>query len=386
MASIPKGLLSDGEVSERIFNHIDNKTSDKGDEVWHEPVEHYHCTTRFADEVRLLKHLPVPFCPSAAIPNVGDYVARSAAGTPLVVVRCEDGTVRAFRNACRHRGMQVAQGSGCAKYFVCAYHGWAYRLDGRLQHIPHRQGFPGLDDNHHGLKPVDATESHGLVFVTQESPIGRGALDGLDTIPKLLTPDQTIFASDENTSGVNWKLNMEANLEGLHIKTLHPESFFPYGYDNLTILESFGNNNRVTFPFRRIEKLRDTPVESRNVAGQLTYVYHLFPNVAIAVLSNHTSVTISEPLTTTSTRFITYKMTNSGEQSSETNIARAKRDAGFLADTGNQEDAAAVRAIQEGLTSGANKHFTFGHYEQSIVHFHKTLTGALENLSSGGNL
>ncbi|MGB1189268.1 MAG: hypothetical protein ACPG4A_03485, partial [Pseudomonadales bacterium] len=76
----------------------------------------------------------------------------------------------------------------------------------------------------------------------------------------------------------------------------------------------------------------------------------------------------------------------SGEQSSETNIARAKRDAGFLADTGNQEDAAAVRAIQEGLTSGANKHFTFGHYEQSIVHFHKTLTVALENLSSGGNL
>ena len=152
--------------------------------------------------------------------------------------------------------------------------GWAYRLDGSLQHIPHRQGFPGVDDAHHGLEPVDAIENHGLIFVTQDTPIGRGALEGLDEITDLLTPDQSIFSSNETTSDVNWKLNMEANLEGLHIKTTHPESFFPYGFDNLTILESFGNNSRVTFPFRRIEKLRGTPVEARNVAGQLTYVYH----------------------------------------------------------------------------------------------------------------
>ena len=82
MTTSNQGLLSDGEVTERIFAHIDHRTSDKGDVVWHEPVHHYHSSARFADEVRLLKHLPVPFCPSAAIPNVGDYVARSAAGTP----------------------------------------------------------------------------------------------------------------------------------------------------------------------------------------------------------------------------------------------------------------------------------------------------------------
>ncbi|NKB96920.1 MAG: Rieske 2Fe-2S domain-containing protein [Pseudomonadales bacterium] len=374
------GLLSDGEVAERVFDHVDNKTSDSGEKVWREPVENYHSEARFADEIRLLKHLPVPFCPSAAIPNTGDYVARIAAGTPLVVVRDEEGNVQAFRNACRHRGMQVAQGSGCTKYFVCAYHGWAYRLDGSVQHIPHREGFPDVNEDTHGLVPVEVIERHGLVFVTQEQGISRGALQGLDEIPDVLSPDQTIFASSENTGDVNWKLNMEANLEGLHIKTLHPESFFPYGYDNLNVVESFGNNNRVTFPFRRIEKLRDTPIVERNVAGQLTYVYHLFPNVVIAVLSNHTSVTISEPLTTTSTRFITYRMTNSGETSDKKNVARAKRDAGFLADTGSKEDAAAVRAIQAGLTSGANDHFTFGHYEKAIVHFHEVLSASLQGL------
>lgn len=380
MAESMDGLLNDAAVVERVLEHVDNQTSDLGDTIWHEPVENYHSMERFADELTLLKHLPVPFCPSVALPDVGSYVARVAAGTPLVVVRDEDGEVRAFRNACRHRGMQVAQGSGCVKYFVCSYHGWAYRLDGSLQHIPHREGFPDIDDESHGLVPVDVIERHGLVFVTQEPPVSPGALEGLDDIPDLLTPDQRIFASSEKTSDVNWKLNMEATLEGLHIKTTHPESFYPYGYDNLNVVECFGNNNRVTFPFRRIEKLRDTPTDLRKVAGKLTYVYHLFPNVTIAVLSNHTGVTISEPISPTRTRFINYRLTNSGEGTGNDNLARAKRDAGFVSDSGGKEDAAAVQAIQAGLTSGANQHFTFGRYEKAIVHFHQVLSNVLQGL------
>ncbi|MEM7002429.1 MAG: aromatic ring-hydroxylating dioxygenase subunit alpha [Pseudomonadota bacterium] len=373
-------LLSDNDVVERVFRHIDNQTTDTGDRVWREPVANYHDQVRFRQEVALLRHLPVPFCPSAAIPDAGSYVARVAACTPLVVVRDQNGQVRAFRNACRHRGMQVAQGTGCTKYFVCTYHGWAYRLDGSLQYIPHREGFPELDDAEHGLVAVQAEERGGLVFVTQDEPVSAGALDGLDSIPDLLQPDQTIFSSMDSTGDVNWKLNMEATLEGLHIKTTHPESFYPYGFDNLNVVESFGNNNRVTFPFRRIEKLRDVAPADRSVAGQLTYVYHLFPNVTVAVLSNHTIMTISEPLTPTQTRFVTYRLTNAGEGAGKDNVQRAKRDAGFVADSGGKEDTAAIRAIQAGLDSGANEHFIFGHYEKAIVHFHEVLSATLQGL------
>ncbi len=66
---------------------------------------------------------------------------------------------------------------------------------------------------------------------------------------------------------MNWKLFMEANLEGYHIKPTHKTTFFPYGYDNLNVVETFGRNSRVTFPFRRIEKLRALPPEQRNLAG-----------------------------------------------------------------------------------------------------------------------
>ncbi len=103
-----------------------------------EPVENYRSPERFAAELYLLRRHPTPFCPSATLPDVGSCVSREAAGTPLVAVRGADGEVNVFRNACRHRGTQVASGSGCAKAFVCGYHGWTYGLDGNLRQV--RQG------------------------------------------------------------------------------------------------------------------------------------------------------------------------------------------------------------------------------------------------------
>ena len=371
-----ESLLDDRAVAQRVLDHIDRKTTDTGTEMWREPVVNYRSEQRFSAELDLLRRLPIPFCPSAALPQAGAYVARNAAGTPLVVVRGDDGRVRAFRNACRHRGMRLAQGSGCAKAFVCGYHGWSYRLDGRLQHIPHDQGFPDVVKADHGLVPVPVEEKCGLVFVTQiPGAASEGALDGL---PDLVSSDQRIFAAHENASDVNWKLFMEANLEGYHIKPTHKATFFPYGYDNLTLIETFGRNSRVTFPFRRIEKLRALAPEQRNIAGYVTYVYHLFPNVILAVLSNHTTMSVLEPLTTGQTRFHTYRLTNRGEAVDEGPDAKATRDAEFVSDTGGKEDAAVIRGIQNGITSGANEHFTYGYFEKAIVHFHKNLHGLLD--------
>ena len=374
-------LLSDAEVIDRVFSHIDNGTTDEGDLLWQEPTSNYHSQERLDAELQLMRQVPTVFCPSAALPDPGSYVARSAAGTPLVVVRGNDGIVRGFRNACRHRGMQVAQGSGCAKVLVCSYHGWAYQLDGKLSHIPHDRGFPQVEKDNFSLVPVTVEERHGLVFVTQDEPVGRGTLENLFD---LISPEQELFEASEKIDDVNWKLNAEATLEGYHIKPTHPETFYPYGYDNLTVVELFGLNSRVTFPFRRIEKLRDVPREARRIDGLVTYTYQLYPNVTVAVLSSHTSISIAEPLSPTRTRFITYRLTNrdSGDssESQEQKLARAKRDSSFVAEQGLKEDQAAVQAIQMGLQSGANEHFTYGRFETGIAHFHKTLTDGLAKL------
>jgi phenylpropionate dioxygenase-like ring-hydroxylating dioxygenase large terminal subunit len=373
-----RGFLTDPEVAARVLEHVRARTTDVGAEVWREPVENYRSPTRFAREVEALRRCSVPFCPSAALPEPGSFVAREAAGTPLIVVRGKDGQVRAFRNACRHRGTQLAEGSGCARGFACRYHGWTYALDGALIHVPHEHGFPGLDKNLFGLVPVACEERLGLVFVTQE-PASADTASALDGLSVLVAAEQRLLASNENEVAVNWKVYLEGFIEGYHIRSTHPKSFYPYGYDNLNVVEQCGPHSRVTYPFRRIEKLVDVVPEARRVDGLLTYVYHLFPNVLVTVLSRHTNLVVLEPIAVDRTRLVTYSLTNRGADAGD--AAAAKRDAEFVNATGAIEDLQIVLAIQRSLASGANEYFTFGQFEAAIVHFHETLNAVLESRS-----
>jgi len=363
-------LLTDAQAAERIFHHIDNKTTDLGDTVWREPVESYYSPGRYEAEIALLRRLPVPYCPSAALPETGSYVARTAAGTPLLVTRGADGTVRAFINACRHRGMQVVDGAGCSKAFTCPYHAWTYNLEGALKGVPGRSGFGDLDVSEHGLVEVNAVERGGIVYVAQDGPIEQSFLDGcLD----YFAPDQVLFREDELVDEANWKLINETAQEGYHIKSLHRDSFYPYGLDNTTLVETFGANSRIIFPFRRIEKLRDVEPSERQLAGVATSVYHLFPNVSVSVLSKHTNLVILEPLSPTRTKWIIYRLVNRQTGESSISLEEAERDADFVNDFGQEEDREAARAIQETMTTRANTHVTFGYFEKAIVNFHQHL-------------
>jgi phenylpropionate dioxygenase-like ring-hydroxylating dioxygenase large terminal subunit len=369
-------LLNDQEVIERIFSHIDKSTTDLGDTVWREPVDHYQSQQRFDAEIALLKRLPVPYCPSIALPVKGSYIARKAAGTPLVVVRGVDDRVRAFINACRHRGMQVANGSGCTRSFVCPYHAWTYNLEGTLKKIPGQEGFPGVNPAEHGLVEVSAMEQGGIVYVMQEGQITPEMLENsLD----YFTPEQEMFEQGNLTDQANWKLLTETLMEGYHIKSLHKETFYPYGLDNVTLVENFGSNSRVIFPFRRIEKLRNVAPEKRRIDGLVTSVYLLFPNASVAVLSKHTSLVILEPLSPTQSQWVVYRMVNKGADGQKITVDEAKRDAIFVNESGQDEDRAVACAIQASAGSNANSHFTFGHFEKAIVNFHQSLARHLNN-------
>ena len=373
---IDSRLLSEQAVIERVFNHIDNSTTDLGDTVWREPADNYYSQARFDAEIALLKRLPVPYCPSAGLPDKGSYIARESAGTPLVVVRGLDGEVRAFINACRHRGMQVAEGSGCSRAFVCPYHAWTYNLEGNLKHIPEQEGFPGINPEQHGLVEVSARENGGVIYVMQEGEITEDMLaDCLD----YFNPDQQMFETDEMVDEANWKILNETLMEGYHIKSLHRETFYPYGLDNITLVETFGANSRVTFPFRRIEKMRDIAPDQRRIDGLVTSVYLLFPTASVSVLSKHTNLVILEPLSPSSSRWVVYRMVNRAVDGENISLQDAQRDALFVGDSGQKEDREAARAIQQSVSSNANTHFTFGHFESAIVNFHQHLTKHIDS-------
>lgn len=365
-------FLNDQEAIERIFNHIDNGTTDLGSEIWKEPVENYYTQERFNLEIKLLRSLPIPFCPSAALNENGSYIARRASGTPLLVVRGEDGQVRAFINACRHRGMKVASGSGCKKKaFVCPYHAWSYALDGTLKNVPGQDGFPNLDNAENGLVEISAAENGGIVYVQQEGEIDN---DFFKNSFNFFGAKSKLFDHGEVTDETNWKLLTETLLEGYHIKSLHKNTFYPYGLNNINIVETDGPNSRVIFPFKRIDKIREIDPIKRKLNGVATSVFHLFPNASVSVLSKHTSLTIMEPLTPSSVKTISYLVYNDKEDGEGTTLEDAKRDAQFVNESGQSEDREAARKIQETVTTAANTHLTFGFFEKAIVNFHKHLT------------
>ena len=371
-----KHLLNDDQAIDRIFTHIDNGTTDLGDTIWKEPVENYYSLERFNAEIALLRKLPIAYCPSAALPQNGSYIARNASKTPLLVVRGEDGEVRAFINACRHRGMQVANGSGCKKKaFVCPYHAWTYSLEGKLKRIPGEDGFPDLNKDDHGLVEVSAIEKGGIVYVQQDGQID---INSLEKCLDYFTDDQEMFQQGEVTDKANWKLLTETLLEGYHIKSLHRDTFYPYGLDNINLVETFGPNSRVIFPFKRIEKLRDLQPNERKIKGTVTAVYHLFPNASVSLLSKHSNLTIMEPIAPNQVKLVTYLMTNPQTKGSKANLEDARRDALFVNESGQDEDREAARAIQETVTAPANTHLTFGYFEKAIVNFHSHLSKHLD--------
>lgn len=102
--------------------------------------------------------------PTCELPKPGSYITHQVGSYGVIIVRGQDGVIRAFHNACRHRGSVLCKASrGTNPKIVCPYHQWTYELDGRL--LWARDMGPDFDANQHGLKPVHCRELQGLIYI-----------------------------------------------------------------------------------------------------------------------------------------------------------------------------------------------------------------------------
>src|SRR3989442_12262019 len=96
----------------------------------------------------------------------GQFVTANVAGEPVVVVRGNDGVLRAFFNVCRHHAAAVVtEPCGQASMLQCPYHGWRYGLDGSLKGMPEFEGVQNFDRAQNGLVPVRVETWECFVFV-----------------------------------------------------------------------------------------------------------------------------------------------------------------------------------------------------------------------------
>jgi choline monooxygenase len=371
-------VAGDVEIVRRILAHIDAGTTDEGD-AWREPVENYLDPIRFTTELEALRSYPSVYLPSAAIPKAGDHAERVAFGVPLFAVRGRDGRARVFRNSCRHRGMTLVEGPGCSQAFVCRYHGWTYRLDGTLSHVPHADAFPDLDMATRGLVEVDSREVDGLIVIGPLQAPAPGAdaamtalTDGSPWRDKLVPADRLVVVRPA-LRAMNWKVLVEQFLEGYHIRTTHKDTFYPIQYDDLNVVERFGPNSRITFPYKNIERLRDRPESTWTVGHRVTYVYHLFPNVMFATFPNQALVITIDPIDIDHTTVTIYAMVTPEVAKRASESPDDSAGARNLLNEGGVEDNEMSEGVQRGLHAGANTFVEFGTHESAIGHFHATL-------------
>lgn len=163
----------------------------------------------------------------------GSYVRFDMAGAALILVRGQDGEIRAFHNVCRHRGAQLCEArQGQVQRLACRYHAWSFGLDGSLKawrHMP-----PGLRKEDYGLTPCAAAIFEGLVFISlsADQPPNFGALT--DPVKaywaRYRLADCKVALAETYVVDANWKLGIENNLECYHCLPSHPEYRSLHGF------------------------------------------------------------------------------------------------------------------------------------------------------------
>jgi phenylpropionate dioxygenase-like ring-hydroxylating dioxygenase large terminal subunit len=179
-------------------------------------------------------------CHESDLAEAGAWRTLAYLGEKIVVVRGEDGALRAFHNVCRHRAMRLVDGdAGCARKLVCPYHAWTYELDGRLSGVPMRRDYPALRLEDNGLVAVEVSTWRGFVFVRLEDDGGPSVAQMMapydaEIAPYRFEDMRTISALRERPRAVNWKNVGDNYSDNLHI---------PVAHDGLTRL--FGKSYRI---------------------------------------------------------------------------------------------------------------------------------------------
>lgn len=170
------------------------------------------------------------------LPRPGDYVTMDVAEERALIIRTENGGIRAFHNLCRHRGSRVAaeKKGHCRNAIVCPFHGWVYNFDGSLRGPARPDSFGHFDKSAFGLKPIDIETWNGLIFI-------RFRPGPQPSVAKLMAPlaeELSAYKMEElapttgfweASSPVNWKSVRDVDNEGYHVAMAHPALQDLYG-------------------------------------------------------------------------------------------------------------------------------------------------------------
>ena len=204
------------------------------------PAQRYYDQEFYDLEVEhLWPHVWQMACRLEQIPDAGDWIEYSNVGKSVLIVNTGDGGIKAYHNACRHRGVPIAGGYGtdtgklahgnCAKSgLTCPFHGWRWNMDGESTFVYGRHLFSErqLESGDLNLKPCRVETAIGCAFITfdDDAPSLRDSIGPLlDRIEGHNADKLRAEWCYGTVLPANWKIAMEAFMEGYHVMKTHPQ-------------------------------------------------------------------------------------------------------------------------------------------------------------------
>jgi glycine betaine catabolism A len=347
-------------------------------------VDRYASQAQLDAERRVLfREWPLAIARESDVAEAGSFVTHDDTGTPILVTRDDDGRVHAMLNVCRHRGARlVDQEAGQAKAFACPYHAWTYDLRGRLGTVPLARCFPTLVREESALVPLACELRHGFVWVIpsatpREIDIAASLGPFDDELTSFDLKQHVVFERSRRIGKANWKLVMDAFLEGYHVKTLHQRTLARF-FTQDVIFDSHGSHIRSVGARRNFLDATSQPPDQWDVRACATVFYNVFPNSVLVFHPQAVSHIALYPRATDEVVFVHTMLVPRSPRDDEERSAFQKTweliDAKVFAD----EDLAIAESIQSGISSAAGT-FRLGTIEAPIATFHAAIDAALRS-------
>ena len=189
-------------------------------------------------------------CREEEIPLPGDHIRYDIAGLSFIVVRTEAGDIKAFPNACLHRGRMLKEFDGNATELRCAFHGFCWNLDGSLHDIPADWDFPQIDQEDFNLPEIPVATWAGFIFINPDqncAPFEEHIKDLAPQFERWQLESLYVSSHTAKIMPCNWKIAQEAFCEAYHVSGTHPQILRSLGDVNSQV-DIWDNCARVVTP------------------------------------------------------------------------------------------------------------------------------------------
>lgn len=308
------------------------------------------------------------------VANPGSFLTANVAGEPVLVVRGDDGVLRAFFNVCRHKaGPLCTTECGTVSRLRCRYHGWTYDLAGNLRGTPEFEGVEGFSREENGLVSMATAEWGPYVWVQLEKP-GEPLEQYLHPLPGWLESrggiaGLTWYARKVYDLACNWKVYVDNYLDGgYHVNTVHPGLAGVLDYREYRT-ECAGRTVLQSSPMKPADG-----EAGRTRTGDLAAYWWAYPNVMLNLYAGVMDANIVLPLSVDRCRvifdFFFAQVTSEEFCRESVRVAEQVQD----------EDVGVCEEVQRNLSS---RSYTSGRFsvkrENGGYYFHQLLGRALQS-------